>query len=143
LTIGVVLAALAALLRRDRRRLVLAGWAAALVGLLAALVQTRVSVSSPTLNASVPAWSGPVLLVAGAGLVVAATVGAEGARARLASINFGWRQPVALMLTIVAGLAPILAAGWWLVDGADDPLSRRDPVLLPAFIAAEGAEPDQ
>ena len=33
LTIGVVLAALAGLLRRDRRRLVLAGWTAALVSL--------------------------------------------------------------------------------------------------------------
>ena len=115
LTIGVVLAALAALLRRDRRRLVLAGWTAALVGLLAALVQTRISVSSPTLDASVPAWSGPVLLVAGAGLVVAAAVGAEGARARLASIDFGWRQPVALVLTIVAGARP--AAGGRLVAG--------------------------
>jgi hypothetical protein len=82
-------------------------------------------------------------MVAGAGLVVAAAVGAEGARARLAGINFGWRQPVALVLTVVAGVAPVLAAGWWLFDGADDPLSRRDPVLLPAFIAAEGAEPAQ
>ena len=84
LTIGVLLAALAGLLRRDRRRLVLAGWSAAVVGLAAALVQTRVSVGSPTLEATVPAWSGPVLLVAGAGLVVAAAIGAEGARARLA-----------------------------------------------------------
>ena len=31
-----------------------------------------------------PAWPGPLVLVAGAGLVVAAAVGAEGARARLA-----------------------------------------------------------
>jgi GT2 family glycosyltransferase len=143
LTIGVVLAALAGLLRRDRRRLVLAGWSAALVALAAALVQTRISVSSPALDASVPAWAGPALLVAGAGLVVAAALGAEGARARLAAINFGWRQPVAVVLTVAAGLAPILAAGWWVFDGADDPVGRRDPVLLPAFIAAEGAEPDQ
>jgi GT2 family glycosyltransferase len=143
LTIGVLLAALAGLLRRDRRPLVLAGWSAALVGLAAALVQTRISVRSATLGATVPAWSGPVLLIAGAGLVVAAAIGAEGARARLAAIDFGWRQPVALVLTITAGLAPVLAAGWWLVGGAADPIGRRDPVLLPAFIAAEGAEPDQ
>jgi GT2 family glycosyltransferase len=143
LTGGVLLAALAGLLRRDRRRLVLAGWCAAVVGMAAALVQTRISISSPTLAATVPAWSGPVLLIAGAGLVVAAAIGAEGARARLAAVNFGWRQPTALLLTVVAGVAPLLAAGWWLVDGADNPLGRRDPVLLPAFIAAEGAEADQ
>jgi GT2 family glycosyltransferase len=143
LTIGVLLAALAGLLRRDRRRIVLAGWSAALVGFAAAVVQTRISVGSPALDATVPAWSGPALLIAGAGLVVAAVVGAEGARARLAAIDFGWRQPVALVLTVVAGVAPVLAAGWWLFDGADNPLSRRDPVLLPAFIAAEGAEPAQ
>ena len=143
LTSGLLLAALAGLLRRDRRRLVLAGWCTAGVGMAAALVQTRISIRSSTLEATVPAWSGPVLLVAGAGLVVAAAIGAEGARARLADINFGWRQPVALLLTVVAGLVPVLAAGWWLVNGADNPLGRRDPVLLPAFIAAEGAEPDQ
>jgi GT2 family glycosyltransferase len=143
LTVGVLLAALAGLLRRDRRRLVLAGWCVAGVALAAALVQTRISVRTPTLEATVPAWSGPVLLVAGAGLIVAGTIGAEGARARLAAIDFGWRQPVALLLTVVAGLVPVLAAGWWLVTGADDPLGRRDSVLLPAFIAAEGAEADQ
>ena len=120
-----------------------AAMGAALVAMAAALVQTRVSISSATLEATVPAWSGPVLLVAGAGLVVAAVIGAEGARARLASVNFGWRQPMALLLSVVAGLVPLLAAGWWLVDAADDPLGRRDPVLLPAFIAAEGAEADQ
>jgi GT2 family glycosyltransferase len=140
---GVLLAALAGLLRRDRRRLVLAAWCAAGVGMAAALVQTRIAVTAPTLQASVPAWSGPVLLIAGAGLVVAAAVGAEGARTRLAAVNFGWRQPVALLLTVAAGAAPLLAAGWWLVNGADNPLGRRDPVLLPAFIAAQGAEADQ
>jgi GT2 family glycosyltransferase len=143
LTGGILLAALAGLLRRDRRRLVLAGWCAAGVGMAAALVQTRISVSSPTLATTVPAWSGPVLLIAGAGLVVAAAIGAEGARARLAAVNFGWRQPMALLLTVAAGLVPLLAAGWWVVDGAGKPLGRRDPVLLPAFIAAEGAEADQ
>jgi hypothetical protein len=143
LTSGVLLAALAGLLRRDRRRLVLAGWCAAGVGLVAALVETRISVRAPTLEATVPAWSGAVLLVAGAGLVVAAAIGAESARARLAAINFGWRQPVALLLTVAAGLAPLLAAGWWLADGAKNPVDRRDPVLLPAFIAAQGAEADQ
>jgi GT2 family glycosyltransferase len=143
ITTGLLLGALAGLLRRDRRRVVLAGWCAAGVALVAALVQTRMTVSAPTLEARVPAWSGPVLLLAGAGLIVAAAVGAEGARARLAAIDFGWRQPTALLLTVVTGLVPVVAGAWWVVTGASDPLGRRDPVLLPAFIAAEGAEADQ
>ena len=37
-------------------------------------------------------------------------------------------------------MTPVLTAGWWVVTGAGDPLERRDPVLLPAFVAAEGAD---
>lgn len=142
-TLGLLLGGLAGLLRGDRRRLVLAGWCAALIGLAGALVQSRIRVTAPTLETGVPAWTGPTLLLAGAGLVLAASVGAVGARTRIAQSNFGWRQPVALALTVLAGLVPVLAAGWWVVAGAGDPLQRQDPVLLPAFIAAEGAQPGQ
>lgn len=141
LTAGVLLAGLAALLRRDRRGLVLAGWAAALVGLAGALVQSRLTATVPALPTAVPAWPGPAVLVAGAGLLLAATVGAENARSRLATRDFGWRQPVALAVAVVAGLAPVLAAGWWVGTGAGDPVRRRDSVLLPAFVAAEAVRP--
>jgi hypothetical protein len=122
---------------------VLAGWCAALVGIIGALVQSRVRVTAPTLETGVPAWTGPAMLLAGAGLLLAAAIGAVGARARLASSNFGWRQPTAVVLTVLAGLVPVLAAGWWVVTAAGDPVERRDPVLLPAFVAAEGADPQR
>jgi hypothetical protein len=141
LTVPLLLVALAALLRPVGRRPVVAGWVVALVGLAAALVQGRLEVTAPTLETAVPAWPGPALLMAGAGLLVAAAAGAEGARARVAGRSFGWRQPTAALITVLAGALPVALAGWWAVTGAGDPLDRRDPVLLPAFVAAEGDEP--
>lgn len=138
---GLLAAALAALLRADRRRLILGAWAVALVGLGGAFALARSTVSAPTLAAPVAAWPGPLLLLAGAGMVAAAVVGADGARARVAGASFGWRQPAALVVLVLAGLAPGVTAGWWAVTGAGDPLVRRDPRLLPAFVAAEGATP--
>jgi len=141
LTAPLLLLALAALLRPDRRRPVLAGWVLAGVGLVAAVLQSRADVTAPTLEDPVPAWPGPALLLAGAGLVLAAATGAQGARARVTGSSFGWRQPAAAVLAALALVMPLVLAGWWAVAGAGDPLDRRDPVLLPAFVAAEGDQP--
>ena len=143
LTVPLLLVALAALLRPVGRRPVVTGWLLALTGFAAALVQGRLEVTAPTLETAVPAWPGPALLLAGAGLVVAAAAGAEGARGRVAGSSFGWRQPTAAALAVLAGALPLALAGWWVVAGAGDPLDRRDPVLLPAFVAAEGDEPSR
>jgi GT2 family glycosyltransferase len=140
-TAGLVLAALAALLRRGRRRPVLVGWGIALLGLAGALALSRVEVTAATQQLPVPAWPGPLALVAGGGLVLAAVAGAAGARARVAASSFGWRQPAAVVVAVAAALGPVATAGWWLGTGAGDPVQRRDPVLLPAFVAAEGAQP--
>ena len=141
LAIGLVVAALAGLLRPTRRKPVLLGWLVALLGLAGALALSRTTVTAPTLETPVPAWPGLLVLVAGAGLVVAAVTGAEGGRGRVAGASFGWRQPGALLVLVLAVVTPVLTAGWWVVTGAGDPLERRDPVLLPAFVAAEGASP--
>jgi hypothetical protein len=61
----------------------------------------------------------------------------------VAAASFGWRQPTALAVLVLAGVAPVLTAAWWAWTGAGDPLQRRDPVLLPAFVAAEGAPSDR
>jgi hypothetical protein len=140
---GLLLAALAALLRRDRRRPVLVGWGVALVGFASALALSRVEVTAATQQLAVSAWPGPLSLVAGGGLIVAAAAGAAGARGRVAASSFGWRQPTALIVAVVAALGPVVTAGWWLGTGAGDPVQRRDPVLLPAFVAAEGAQPSR
>lgn len=143
LAAGLVLAALAGLLRPTGRRVVLLGWLVALGCLAGAVGLARTTLTFSTLEQPVPAWPGPLVLVAGAALVTAAVAGAAGARARVAGSSFGWRQPTALVVLVLAGVAPVLTAAWWGWTGAGDPLQRRDPVLLPAFVAAAGAQPDR
>ncbi|MGW7351236.1 glycosyltransferase family 2 protein [Streptomyces sp. NPDC054784] len=131
LLVGVLLAALAALLRADRRQATLAAWAVALTGLLFAALS----------NGS--GWAGPATLVYGLALLSAAAVGADGAKERVAARSFGWQQPVAALIAAAAVAAPLIAAVGWMTDGADGPLSRRDPVQVPAFVAADSETRDQ
>ncbi|WP_228991077.1 glycosyltransferase [Streptomyces sp. DH8] len=131
LLLGIVLAALAALLREDRRFAVRTAWAVAAVGFVFAAL------------ANGSTWAGPATLVYGTALIAAALVGADGARIRVAEQSFGWRQPAAVLIALAAGLAPVLAAAGWMIGGADGPLERRDPVQVPAFVAEESTTRDQ
>ncbi|WP_329410588.1 glycosyltransferase [Streptomyces sp. NBC_00704] len=129
--IGVVLAALAALLRTERHFGVWAAWAVALVGLVFAVLS----------NSST--WAGPATLVYGIALLAAAVIGADGARTRVAEQSFGWRQPVAALIAFASAAGPLLVAAGWMIGGADGPLERRDPVQVPAFVAEEAGDRDQ
>ncbi|MBZ9639891.1 glycosyltransferase [Streptomyces sp. PSKA30] len=129
--IGIVLAALAALMRTERQSGIWTAWAVALVGLILAVLS----------NGS--AWAGPATLVYGIALLAAAVIGAEGARARVAEQSFGWRQPVAALIAFASAAGPLLVAAGWMIRGADGPLERRDPVQVPAFVAEESNTRDQ
>ncbi len=129
--IGVVLAALAALLRSERQFGIWTAWAAALVGLVFAVLSNDST------------WAGPATLVHGLALLAAALLGADGARSRVAEQSFGWRQPVAALIALAAAVGPLLVAVGWVLDGADGPVERRDPVQVPAFVAEESGNRDQ
>ncbi|MFE6178698.1 glycosyltransferase family 2 protein [Streptomyces sp. NPDC056464] len=129
--IGVVLAALAALLRSERQLGILTAWAVALLGFVFAVLS----------NSST--WAGPATLVYGIALLAAALLGADGARSRVAEQSFGWRQPVAALIAFAAAAGPLLVAAGWMIRGADGPLERRDPVQVPAFVAEESNTRDQ
>ncbi|MES5822087.1 glycosyltransferase family 2 protein [Streptomyces sp. RG80] len=129
--IGVVLAALAALLRSERQAGIWAAWVVALVGLVFAVLS----------NGST--WAGPATLVYGIALLAAAALGADGARARVAEQSFGWRQPVAALIAFAAAAGPLLVAAGWMLRGADGPLERRDPVQVPAFVAEDSNNRDR
>ncbi|WP_406493377.1 glycosyltransferase [Streptomyces sp. NBC_01604] len=129
--IGIVLAALAALLRSGRQFGIWTAWAAALVGLVFAVLS----------NAST--WAGPATLVYGLALLAAAVLGADGARSRVAEQSFGWRQPVAALIAFASAAGPLLVAAGWMIGGADGPLERRNPVQVPAFVAEESGTRDQ
>ncbi|MFF4329541.1 glycosyltransferase [Streptomyces sp. NPDC001591] len=122
---GTLLAALAALLRADRRLALATAWTAALAGLLLAVLLNRTG------------WAGPGTLLYGLALIAAALVGADGAKERVAARSFGWRQPLAALTALAAAAGPLLAAAVWTVAGADGPIGRRDPVQVPAFVAAQ------
>ncbi|MFJ8634277.1 glycosyltransferase [Streptomyces sp. NPDC093568] len=129
--IGIVLAALAALLRSERQLGVRTAWAVALLGFVFAVLS----------NSST--WAGPATLVYGIALLAAALLGADGARSRVAEQSFGWRQPVAALIAFTAAAGPLLVAAGWMIRGADGPLERRDPVQVPAFVAEESNTRDQ
>lgn len=129
--IGVVLAALAALMRSERQFGIWTAWAIALVGLVFAALS----------NSST--WAGPATLVYGIALLAAALLGADGARSRVAEQSFGWRQPLAALIAFAAAAGPLLVAAGWMIRGADGPLERRDPVQVPAFVAEDSNNRDQ
>ncbi|RZU15332.1 glycosyltransferase [Streptomyces sp. BK239] len=129
--IGVVLAALAALLRSERQAGIRTAWTVALVGLVFAVLSNQ------------SAWAGPATLVYGIALLAAALLGADGARGRVAEQSFGWRQPVAALIAFASAAGPLLVAAGWMLGGADGPLERRDPVQVPAFVAEDSNTRDQ
>lgn len=129
--LGVVLAALAALLRADRQFAVRAAWATALAALVLAVVVNRTT------------WAGPATLVYGLALLAAAVIGADGAKERVAARSFGWRQPLAALIALAAAVGPLVGAAGWMLSGAAGPLERRDPVQVPAFVAEESGTRDQ
>ncbi|MCB5911157.1 glycosyltransferase family 2 protein [Streptomyces pinistramenti] len=131
LLIGVVLAALAATLRDQRQKAIRTAWAVALAGLLFAALG----------NGS--GWTGPATLVYGLALLCAAAVGAEGIRTRMATLGFGWKQPVAVLIALASVVAPLYAAVSWMLTGAAGPLERRDAVQVPAFVAEESDTADR
>ncbi|MGP3967092.1 glycosyltransferase [Streptomyces sp. 6N223] len=133
LLVGLLVAALGALLRRERRLAIGTAWAGALAGLLFAVWS----------NASDAVWAGPATLVYGLALLCAAVLGADGARYRVAAQSFGWRQPVAVAVAGAAAIGPLLVAVGWILGGADGPLERRGPVQVPAFVAEESSTRDQ
>lgn len=139
--VGLVLAALAAVLRPHTRRAVLWLWGVALVTLALAITLTRVPVVPPSAEEPVTAWAGIAMAVMGGALILAAALAADGLRASMAEAAFTWRQPVAGITTVLAILTPVVALLWWL-PGAGDPVRRGDPVVLPPFVIAEAIGPE-
>jgi GT2 family glycosyltransferase len=140
--IGVLLAALAALLRPARRGTVLLAWLVGGIALAVAFVLTLVTVTPPG-SVEIAAWPGPATLVAGLALLVAAVVGNESSGRRLSATRFSWRQIAAASVTALAVLAPVLLSLGWVERGADGPIRRSDPQLLPAFVVAQSLGPDR
>jgi GT2 family glycosyltransferase len=141
LMVGLVLAALAAVLRPATRHAVLIAWGVALASLALAIVVTRVPLTVAGLGEAVNAWAGLAMAIMGGALILAAALASDGLRASMAEATFTWRQPLAGVMTVIAVLTPALALLWWL-PGSGDPVRRGDPVVLPPFVIAEAIGPE-
>ncbi|SDS16096.1 Glycosyltransferase, GT2 family [Jiangella sp. DSM 45060] len=140
---GIVAAAWISLFRPVRRLVIATAWVVVGVALVAGIVLSRIAVSGPTLETPVAGWPGYATVLVAGGLLIAAAIGGEGARERLSRASFGWRQPLAVIIAGAAALAPIVGAGWWVARGAGDPVERRDPGILPAYVADEADRPER
>jgi GT2 family glycosyltransferase len=128
-TAGLGVTALAALLLRRWRTVVLTGWLLTLAGLLVAiLVLAR------------PAWPGVGLTVAAAGLVLAASGVLHLAVAKLWAPGLVPRAAAAAGL-LVAVSTPALAAGLWVAHGTHGPLSRSNPEEYPLVVESHVTKP--
>jgi len=128
-------AGLAALLTSRRSSLVASGWCAALLGFAAALVTSRTTVT-PAGGQQMTAWPGVALAVAAAGLLLAAAAAADGMlTARNGSRAATTRRLQVAVLALVASSAPVLAAGWWLVNGVTGPVGPAPGAVVPSLVS--------
>jgi GT2 family glycosyltransferase len=134
LSVGVVLAALAALLRKDRRGRILTAWAIVLVGLASTAVLAACVVTVPGTREETFPWVGfPVVVAQGAALV-AAGLAADGVGRVIQTGTFGWRQPLAAATALVALVGPLAGLVWWIGDAPQGSLDRQQAVPLPAYM---------
>ncbi len=138
---GLVIAALLAVLRPQRRAAIVTTWGVALAAYALALVLSAVSVTVPSAPDPVRLWPGMAVALFGGALIVVVAMAGDGLRASMAGSTFSWRQPVALVATAAAVLVPVVYAVVWLT-GASGPVHRADPGLLPPFVAAEAVGPE-
>jgi hypothetical protein len=156
---------LAALVTSRRLALVTAGWCVALLGFVAAMIASRVTVTQVG-SQSVTPWPGVALAVAAAGVLLAGAAafddllsaravndadepdlaaqperaGRLAGRARRAGrvgrAGSGAARKVAVAaLAVVACSAPALAGGWWLVNGVQGPVGPASGPVVPSLIS--------
>ena len=149
-TVGLGLALVTLLLPVRRTGLVLAGWAVAIVGILAAVLVSRVSVT-PT-NGGQPAsgWPGVAMALAALGLLLAAAPAAQwlteiipNGSGQLGTATSSRpagpgrsRRVLACVALAAAATTPLLVAVYWVKDGVQGPVGNISAPLVPAFVSA-------
>jgi len=140
ITAGLVAAGFLALLRRDRSMQIALSMGLSIIGLMFAILQTIVLVTPPGATDAIRPWPGPATLVWGAGLILAAALGADGLRQTMVGSSFSLEQPLAVLIAIFAVLTPLGSAVLWLPTAADE-LHKAPASAVPAFVAADSVGP--
>jgi hypothetical protein len=134
LTVGVMIAALAALLRTDRRLAVASSWVVIAVSLVLTAALAGRAVAIPGTGAETAVWLGLPVTWAQAAAVVAVGAGADGLVSRIRSGSFSWRQPLAAGVAALALAAPVTTLVWWVADAPAGDLTRGPALTLPAYM---------
>ncbi len=133
-SLGIVLAAVVALLRTDTRPRVLVAWSFAVLGLVATALLSGVRVEVASTGTDERVWLGvPLLLVQAAGITAAAIAG-TGIRQQLGAYSFGWRQPLGVAVAVVAVASPLAGVAWWGLTGTDGVVDRREVTAVPEYM---------
>lgn len=140
LSVGLLAVAAAALMRRDTRAIVLGCWGVALFGVAAAVVLVGQTVTQSSTGDRVHVWAGIPLLLVYLAFVTAVSVAGAGLRARLATSTFGWRQPLGVLLVLVALATPIVGLGWWAWKGTGGVIDNRPVTAIPAYMTEEASD---
>jgi hypothetical protein len=123
LVVPLILVALVSLLRQSRQRYELLGWFAALSGLAATLIASRLG-----------GGSGPLMFLMTAGWIIAVTVAWD-------SVGKSTEIIVQGVLGLVL-VTTLVTAGFWMVRGADGPLWRGPAQDLPAYLISSQDPPE-
>ncbi|HVB41550.1 MAG TPA: glycosyltransferase [Streptosporangiaceae bacterium] len=144
---GLLAAALAALFAGRRRKLIMVGWGTALAGMLVAVAVSHLIVR-PADGGPAVAWAGLPLALAALGLLLSASVGADGL-GRLLAGRKGWRAiaggrgPWAAIVSLIACSAPVLAAASWLSTGVTGPVHPVSGQVVPELVAVADGQSRQ
>ena len=154
-TIGFGLALLALVLPVRRAGLVIAGWAVAVAGLLAAVVLSRVSVTPPAGGEPADGWPGVAIALAALGLLLASAPAAQwlasivirsdsGQLSSATTSAYGrFGRALACAALVGAAITPLFVAAYWVKDGVQGPVGSIDAPLLPAFVSASSTAGSQ
>ncbi|QIX25943.1 glycosyltransferase family 2 protein [Nocardioides sp. JQ2195] len=138
--LALVLPAVMAIFRTRSRLAVVGCWVVVTLAALLVAVLSHVEIELPA--GSTRPGLGFLLVVSQAALIVAVMIAGHGLREGFVGANFGWRQPVAGVLAVVALIVPLGGLSWWWWGGGENLLQRPDESEVPAYMvqaASEGA----
>ncbi|HXT94610.1 MAG TPA: glycosyltransferase family 2 protein, partial [Trebonia sp.] len=151
-TVGFAVALLGLVLPVRRTGLVIAGWTVAVVGLLAAVLLSRVTVTPPAGGQPAAGWPGVAIALAALGLLFAFAPAAQWLASMIQNGSdtlpsvpaapargYTSRRILAAAALVGAAATPLLVAGFWVKDGVRGPVHNVSGQLLPAFVSASSA----
>lgn len=137
LSLGLLAAAAVALMRADTRGLVIGCWTLVLLSTGAAVLLAGRTVTHAVTGEPVALWVGVPLLLSYAAMVTAATVAGAGLRQRFAAVGFGWRQPLGVLVVVIAAVTPALGLAWWAGVGTPGVITTQAVTEVPAYMTVE------